>query len=34
MKDAATNAIDFDLDDLALATDVVRRHVPPTPQYE
>ena len=34
MKGAATNAIDFDLDDLALATDVVRRHVPPTPQYE
>jgi len=25
--------IDFDLDDLARATDVVRRHVPPTPQY-
>ncbi len=24
----------FDLDDLARATEVVRRHVPPTPQYE
>lgn len=24
----------FDLDDLAAATEVVRRHVPPTPQYE
>lgn len=24
----------FDLDDLAAATDVVRRHMPPTPQYE
>jgi len=24
----------FDLDDLARATEIVRRHVPPTPQYE
>ncbi len=32
MTDVAA-PIDFDLDDLALATEVVRRHVPPTPQY-
>ena len=29
-----TNRIDFDLDDLSRATDIVRRHVPVTPLYD